>query len=1238
LDRLPLIRWTLFRLSADEHILTHREHHLLHDGWSFAVLVGELLRLYQAHLEGRPSPLPPLRLRLGDFAHAEREWMRGPAAERQLAYWRRQLADCPQSLELPYDFTRPARPSYRGDAFRLDLPQDLVRSLRALARENGVTLFATMLGVFAVLLARYSDQRELCIGSGVAHRRRPEIEGMVGMMLNNVVLRLDLTQEVPLEIFLRQVQRVVLEALSNQDVPFDRVVRLVRSGAGPAAASAVCPVFFSSYDGPIPQVPIGGLTVDVEAGLANGSAKFDLNVIVVSQPQDGFVPPAGAAVTAERVTLIWEYSSDLFARATVERMARHYVSLLRSSAGDARRAWCDLELASDGESLSLAQAAPGSASYRPDASIVELWEEQVARSPDDVAVRALDGAWTYRELDVTANRLAYLLQDRGVRPEDVVGFCLPRGRAAIASMLGILKASAAYLPLDLRQPKRRIAWLAADAGIRCVLTDGDSLPRLDECASLERLCLDELAGELHRYPEASPASVSTAESLAYVMFTSGSTGPPKGVEILHRGVVRLLFGVDYVRLGRQTRILQLAPLSFDASTFEIWAALLHGGTLIIHPEDVPDAGSLGRAIAQEGVNTMWLNASLFNVIVDQQPAVLAPLEQLLIGGEALSVEHVRRAYRHLPRTQIINGYGPTENTTFSCCFAIPRDLPPSARSVPLGRPIAHSSAYVLDQRLRPLPWGLIGEIYLGGDGVARGYRSRPALTATHFLPDPFASRPAARLYRSGDFGRFRPDGTLEFRGRRDDQVKIRGCRIEPAEVEWALHRLPGVRQTAVIAQREDPASTRLVAYVVPEPGVALEPGQLRIEARRELPPQLVPQEFVVLDALPLSHHGKLDRAALPAPPAVRTAAWPPVPPRNAREEIVAGVMAEVLGVNEVGIEDQFFDMGGHSLLGLDLLERLSRVFGVEIPVRALIENPTAAGLAALIAERDRPKRPSLEPEWSRRSLVRIKPGGSREPLFFTPGGDGAEGSLLVYAKLARFLGAERPFYALRARGINDDAAPHRTVEEMAADYLAEVKQVQPQGPYFFSGECVGGVIAYEMARQALVRGDDIGLVVLLDSRPPRYASYLRHWLRYLSSRARIRLDRTLGPLSPDPTGGPAAAGVGPAARRDRIVARRWLDNLLPYDAREAPPTIELAWVEYQRTLLRYRARPYRGRMALLLSEQYAAKGVGREWARLVEGGLDVYRAPGDHDSYIRLHARATAGILAGCLDRARARA
>ncbi len=1217
LDRLPLVRWTLFRLAGDEHVLLHREHHLLHDGWSFVVFVGELLELYRARRAGAPSPLAPLPLRLGDFALAERAWMNSPAAERQLAFWRERLAGAPASLELPTDFARPQRPSYSGDSFRQEVPPELVRSVRELARGSGVTFFSAMLGLFAVLMARTSGQDDLCIGSGVANRRRRETEGILGMLLNNVVLRLDLSSEDDVATLLARTQRVVLDALANQDLPFDRAVRLVSGEDGaPATPAAVCPVFFSSWDGPVPRVPVPGLVVDVEAGLPNGSAKFDLNVILVVQPAGGFAPPPGAP-SDDRAFLIWEYASDLFERTTVERLATQYLELLRAGSAGAERPW--REVAAESVAPVLALGRGGTPPYPREASVVDLWRAQVARTPEAVALRCAGDGLTYHQLDEAANRLAHWLVGQGVEAGEVVAVCCRRGPQAVVAMLAVLAAGAAYLPLDPRDPEHRLAALLTDAGARRVLGDAASWPRLGACRDAKRILLDSLEAQLGGLPAREPPRLPGAEDLAYVMYTSGSTGEPKGVEIVHRGIVRLVHG-GFADLAGGRRLLQLAPLSFDAATFEIWGALLHGGTVVVHPEDVPDLAALGRTIADEGVDTMWLNASLFDVIVDRQPEILAPVAQLLIGGEALSVEHVRRAATLLPRTRLVNGYGPTENTTFSCTWPIPHDLPADARSVPIGRPLAHSTVYVLDAARRPLPWGAVGEIWLGGDGLARGYRGRPDLTAAAFLPDPFADEPGGRLYRSGDLGRWRTDGTLEFRGRRDEQVKLRGFRIEPAEVEAALKRLDGVASCAVLAQWQDGRAARLVAWVVPRPGTTLDPARLREAAGREMPAHLVPAEVVLLDRLPLTPNGKLDRSALPAPGAA--VGRPPLTARSAREEIVAGIVADVLERDEVDVETSFFDLGGHSLLGLELLARLARAFSVEIPPAGLIEHPTARGLTALVEDRlDRAGSGAA----GTRSLVRIKPGGSRPPLFFTPGGDGGAGALLVYAKLARFLDAEQPFYGLEARR-GDGLPPHASVEEMAADYLAEVRQVQPRGPYVFGGECIGGVIAYEMGRQALAAGEEVGLVVLLDSRPPRLASVLRHRLREMSSEARRRLDARLDPLP----GSHEALAAGRSAQGLALVVRRFLDGLLPYDGREAPATVEPEWVAYQRTLLAYRARPYSGRVALLLSEQYDGRGVAQEWQRLVVG-LEVHRAPGNHDSYIRGHARATATILEACL-------
>jgi amino acid adenylation domain-containing protein len=1210
LDDLPLIRWTLFKLSPDRHVLIHREHHLLHDGWSFEVFATELLRTYRALLLEEPSPLAPLPVQLSDFARTEREWARSTQAEGQLAYWRQRLAGAPPSLALPCDFARRKRPSYRGDVLRIELSDDLVRDLRRLARQNGVTFFVTMLALFAALLARYSGERDLCIGSGIANRRRKDSDGLLGMILNNVILRLDLADEVPLPMLLAQAQRVMLEALNHQEIPFDRVARLISSE--PGGEAAVAPVFFSSHEVSHAQISIPGLAADVELALANGSAKFDLNVIVLSQPRDGLALPPGGSRNATRVSVLWGFDTELFERGTMERMANDYASLLRAAAADPQRPWSALPLASEGEALAMACAPAGDKTFPREASVLDLWQAQAARAPKTIAVRDVDGASTYRELDVATNRLAHLLLERGVGREEPVGILLTRGQSAISAMLGILKAGAAYLPLDPRLPERRLAWLLADAGVRFVLTDTFLRPRFVDAESVVPLCLDELTCDLARQPNRGTGAAITGESLAYIMYTSGSTGPPKGVEIVHRSIVRLVAAIsNSVRPAHDIRVLQLAPLSFDASTFEIWTPLLLGGTVMIYPEDVPDIIALGRAIASAGANILWLNASLFNVLVDRRPEILAPLEHLLIGGEALSVAHVQRAYQHLPHTQIWNGYGPTENTTFSCLHAIPRDLPAGAASVPLGRPLSQSSAYILDGRQRPLPWGAIGEVWLGGDGLARGYRARPDLDAQSFLPDPFSSAPDARLYRSGDLARLRADGTLEFRGRRDDQTKIRGFRIEPAEVEWALERMPGVSRCAVVVKRSG-VSPRIVAYVCMELGVAPDAAALLAQARLELPAHLVPEAIVFLDALPLSPVGKLDPDALEQAAAAAVARRDTArAPRSSLEAVVAGVWAPLLAIDSPSIDDNFFDVGGHSLLALQLVHDLNVALDLELPVRLIFSDPTIAGISQ-----------AIETELSTRrgrstlyeALVPLKPGGDRTPFFLVPGGVGGENELIVYAGLARYMNPRRPFFGLRARGVDELVEPHETVEQMAAEYTRDIRRVQPDGPYMIGGSCIGGIVALEMAQQLRRARQEVRTLVLIDCFIPRWSRYMRTELvRFWNDRLRPDIDR---------------------ARADGLVtfAREWRRRRVNPSRDEQIAARQTRIIRtYLARLTAYEPQPYPGRVVLLRAAQTNVEEAKR-WGSIATGRFDVHEIPGDHYSHLRDFAKVTATRLEECLE------
>ena len=646
-----------------------------------------------------------------------------------------------------------------------------------------------------------------------------------------------------------------------------------------------------------------------------------------------------------------------------------------------------------------------------------------------------------------------------------------------------------------------------------------------------------LAGDAPPSPSSAP--LPAGDSLAAILFTSGSTGRPKGVEVLHRGIVRLVIGADYASLGPEEKILQLAPLSFDASSFEIWGALLHGGEVVVFPEDLPSAGALGEAIARHGITTMWLNASLFNAIVDENPAVLAPLRQLLIGGEALSVAHVERARRALPATALVNGYGPTENTTFSCCHRIPERIDPAAASIPIGRPIAHSRARLLDPARRLSPAGAVGEIFVGGDGLARGYRSLPEATAGAFVPDPFDPDPAARLYRTGDLGRLRADGTLEYRGRTDSQVKIRGFRIEPGEIEAALVRQEGVAAASVQALDDAARGKILVAFLIPEKGAAIDPAEVLRGAARELPPHMVPARAIERPALPITPHGKIDSAMLvrEAREAARMEAFPrPGEAKSALEGVVAAAFAEVLGRADFGADEDFFAAGGHSLLVFRVLARLERSLQARIEPSVFLHGPTPRRLAEELERRAEAAGQTQAPAaGGGASIVRVTPG--KRPLFFVPGGEGGDLALGVYARLALYLPGTG-FYGFRVvrngGGVESGAS---SVEDLAARFAADLKQTLPDGEYDLAGGCIGGIVAYEMARQLARSGRPARTLVLLDTVYPSSRRRIRQRLRGWSSRARRRALAIL-----------EGSGLRAASRK---AVYESFSKLLPFDEHEA---------------------------------------------------------------------------------------
>ncbi len=929
LSRGPLFRGTLLRLGAREHVLVLAMHHIVTDGWSLGVLYREFAALYEAFLRGDGSPLPPLPIQYADYALWQRQWLQGEVLEKQLTYWKGQLEGLPV-LELPTDRPRPPMQSYRGKRRSFTLPAPLVQSLRELSRREGVTLFMTLLAAFQTLLCRYSGQEDIAVGSPIANRNREELEGLIGFFVNTLVMRTKLDGNPTFRELLGRVKEVALGAYAHQEVPFEKLVEELKPERD-TSRNPLFQVMLVLQNAMDQDLKLSGLDVHRSYGDI-GTAMFDLMLEVEESP--------------EGLATIYEYNTDLYDDATIERMSGHFQVMLEGIVAAPGTRISDLPLLSEAERRQLlVEWNDTRTGYPRDACVHELFEVQAGRTPDAVALAFNGRELSYGELNARANQLAHYLRKRGVGREALVGICLERSLEMVIGLVAILKAGGAYVPLDAEYPRERLDFMVRDTGIRHLLTQQRLAGNFSSIPEI--VCLDRDWDLVSAESELNPESRAGAGNLAYVMYTSGSTGTPKGVEIPHKGIVRLVMNADYARFGRDETYLQLATVSFDASTFEIWAPLLHGAKCVIYPAELPTTERLGEVIRESGVTTLWLTASLFNAVVNETPETLKGIRQLLIGGEQLSTPHVRKAQQGLSGTQIINGYGPTESTTFTCTYAIPDGIA-SDEPLPIGRPIANTCVYILDPNMQPVPVGIPGELYIGGDGLARGYLSRPKLTAERFVSDPFNTDPGARLYKTGDLVRYRPDGNIEYLGRMDFQVKIRGYRIELGEIEAVLGQYPGIGETAVVLREDTPGDRILVAYVVPrEKGKEQIPAsELRRYLQEKLPDYMVPSAFVTLEAMQRTSSGKVDRKALPAPERLHPELEKGyVAPRTEAEERLASIWKEVLNLEKVGVYDNFFDLGGHSLKATQVMSQLRRIVNVDLPLKLLFESPTISGLA-----------------------------------------------------------------------------------------------------------------------------------------------------------------------------------------------------------------------------------------------------------------------------------------------------
>lgn len=1151
----PVFRVMLIRTGEHAHLLRLTGHHVLVDGWSLGIMMADISKAYSGHAL-------PDAIQFSDFALAVIDHAKSEDHDRVERFWMDQFKGALPRLDLPTDGNRTRFKTYNGRRLDIELDAELTRKLKELAIRSGASLVTTLLTSFELLLYRITGNENMVVGLPAAGQNDFDMKQLVGHCVNLLALRSRIDGRKKFVDHLKERRTGVLDATDHQKYTFGTLVRKLNVPREP---------------GRIPLVPA---VFNVDMNMDDGVAFTGLQHRFISNPRlyENFELFLNATGSEKHLVLEWSYNTDLFQENTVRGWMSDLQGIIERAHAAPTSAITDIvhPAQHDPDAPMPPIEWSGAPTPYPHATIDQLFERLCSEAPDRIAVEIGEDRVTYGEMNDLSSALADELSARGLQHGEPVGLCLDRCIGTQTAMLAILKAGGCYVPFDLSYPEERVRYMLDDARVRFMLTHAHLVPQLP--GSEDRAILLDALGRTKK--NAAPALVHTPvthgpDSPAYIMYTSGSTGHPKGVVVPHRGVVRLVRDQNYMTFSSDLAFLQMGNLCFDASTFEIWGALLNGARLVLQPQQKPTLTEVAAVLRKHAITSVLFPTGLFNMLVDEHLHDLRGLKHILSGGDVMSPVHARKALRVLGPGVLVNAYGPTENSVVVTCQAVSKEAQLTG-TVPIGKPVANTRAYILDEAMRPVPIGATGELYAGGDGVALGYWQRPELTAERFVPDPFTDRPNAKLYRTGDLARWLPDGSIEFIGRADTQVKLRGFRIELGEIEAEMDKTGLLKDRVVLCRTDNPGDKQLVAYLVPL-NDALPEDELvhdvREHLRMSLPGHMLPAAFVVLPAFPLNQSGKVDRKALPAPAYITpTMRAQHVAPRTEVEKALVAIWNEVLHADDIGIHDNFFDLGGHSLTGIQLLTRVEQRFGKAIPLKNLFLAPTVASMAELVEER------RATGNWTH--LLPVQPQGSRVPIFCVHGDEANN-------FLPKYLGNDQPFYAISHQGEEGKPILLTTVEDMAASFIREIRTVRPHGPYLLSGYSFGGILAYEMAQQLVAAGEEVPMLALFDTYDPNeYVAVMKR---------ETRLHQ------------PLKAGIV------RRMAKYYFDRgkVLPLNLRHT-----YIIDTYNRAIKNYEVVPYNGHITLLrTADSSGPRDMG--WAELAKGGVDIREVSGNHYNMVR---------------------